>query len=62
MIITISKGTSKSSISLTSKNAQFKVFWGDVIRINSSALYDTLSEISDFVNNELCDECLFEID
>ncbi len=62
MIITIYKGNDMSHILLGSKDSRFQALWGNVLQIANSSVYQNLSDIATWVNNELHEECLFEID
>lgn len=63
MTITIYEGYYDDSYVLVgSKDERFRVAWGNTMRIPTSLLYKNLAEISFWVNNELGEECLFEID
>lgn len=62
MIITIYEGFDKSYIMLGSKNEEFHKAWGSTIKIPVSAIYRDLAQITYWCNNELSEECLFEID
>lgn len=62
MIITIYEGFDKSYIMLGSKNEEFHKAWGNVIKIPVSAMYRDLSQIANWCNNTIGEECLFEMD
>ena len=62
MIITIYKGTDSHSVLLGSKDHRFAEAWGSVYRAPVNCIYDELSNITRWVNNELKEECLFEVD
>ena len=62
MIITIYEGYDNSYIMLGSKNKEFRKAYGEVVKIPNSLIYKNLAEISSWVNNELDEECLFEVD
>lgn len=62
MIITIYKGNDTHHILLGSKDQRFHALWGNVVQVPNSLVYQNLSEIASWVNNELNEECLFEID
>lgn len=62
MIITIYEGYDKSEILVGSKDERFRKAWGNVCKVNAKNTYSALAELSAWVNNELGEECLFEID
>lgn len=62
MIITIYEGYDKSYIMLGSKNKEFHKTWGSVVKIPVSNIYRDLAQIATWCNNELKEECLFEVD
>ena len=64
MIITISESYNTSnSLVLSSKDDVFQERWGKRIAVNKSAnIYKVFSDIADWCNNEIGDECLFEVD
>ena len=62
MTITIYEGYDKSYIMLGSKNPEFAKAWGSVVKIPVSNLYKDLEQIAKWANNDLGEECLFEID
>ena len=62
MVITIYDSYDSSYVILGSKNEEFIKAYGERYKIPSSAIYTQLSKISNYVNNELHDECIFEID
>lgn len=62
MIITIYAGYDNSYVLLGSKNEEFHKTWGNIVRIPASAIYRDLAQISAWCNNELNEECLFEVD
>lgn len=47
---------------MTSKDEQFKKTWGDGIRVSRSLLFRNMSDIADWANNVLGEECLFEVE
>ena len=61
MVITIYEGYDKSYVMLGSKDERFRKEWGEVVKIPSTMFYRNLSEIASWVNNELDEECLFEV-
>ena len=62
MIITIYEGYDKSYVMLGSKNEEFHRTWGNIVRIPVHHIYKELSDICRWCNNEIGEECLFEID
>lgn len=62
MVITIYEGYDNSYVLLGSKDERFSKAYGRVVRIPTNLLYKNLSEISAWVNNELGEECLFDVD
>ena len=62
MTLTIYEGYDKSYVTVSSKDERFTKEWGSFIRVPASAVYRQLADISKWVNNELEEECLFEID
>ena len=64
MIITIYESYNKShSLVLSSKDDAFQERWGNRITVDKSAnIYKVFSDIADWCNNEIGDECLFEVD
>jgi hypothetical protein len=62
MVITIYEGYDKSYILLGAKDERFTRTWGSTLRIPTDNIYKELGEIASWVNNELGEACLFEID
>ena len=62
MTITIYEGYDKSYIALGSKNEEFAKTWGSIYRVPVTSLYREMSALAEWVNNELGEECLFEMD
>lgn len=62
MVITIYEGYDKSYILLGSKDERYAQAWGNVHRVRVTDLYRELASITNWVNNELGEECLFEVD
>lgn len=60
MIITINEGYNKNSYLVKCQNPDFIKKIGSK-QIDTSDLFKTMKEISEFVNNVFKDECLFEI-
>lgn len=61
MTITIYEGYDKTYIMVGSKDERFRKAWGSVVKIPSSTVYKDLAQISYWCNNEIGEECLFEI-
>lgn len=63
MIITIYEGYDNSYIMLGSKDEVFQKKYGSKLTVNTKrGLYNVLADISNWCNNEIGDECLFEVD
>lgn len=62
MVITIYEGYDKSYVLLGSKDERFAKNYGSVMRVFTNNLYRELADISAWINNDLEEECLFEID
>ena len=62
MTITIYEGYDKSYVILGSKDERFSKEYGSLMRVYTSNLYKDLTEVAKWVNNELGEECLFEVD
>lgn len=62
MTITIYEGYDKSYIMLGSKDERFAKAWGSVCRIPVSNIYKDLQAVASWANNELDEECIFEMD
>lgn len=62
MTITIYEGYDKDYVMLGSKNPEFAKAWGSVYKVTVSNIYKDLHTVAEWVNNELGEECLFEID
>lgn len=62
MTLTIRKGVTPDHFILTSKDRRFTKEFGAVYKVYNYRVYDTLAEITAWVNNELEEECLFEVD
>lgn len=62
MTITIYEGYDSSYILLGSKDERFQKEWGQAVRVPVGLIYRNLAEIAAWVNNELEEECLFEVD
>ena len=61
MTITIYEGYDKSYIMLGSKDERFVQELGSVYKVPVGNVYNDLERVSSWVNNELGEECLFEI-
>lgn len=62
MTITIYQGYDNSYIMVGSKDERFAATWGNVVKVPNNQIYNELSNIAAWVNNDLGEECLFEID
>lgn len=62
MIITIYEGYDKSYIMLGSKDERFAKAWGSVFKVPTSNIFKDLQQVASWCNNELGEECLFEIE
>ena len=62
MVITIYEGYDKSYVILGSKNEEFHKAYGSLVRVSTNGIYTALAEIATWCNNELGEECLFEVD
>lgn len=62
MTVTIYEGYDKSYVMLGSKDERFAKTWGSVFKVPVSAIYKDLSQVTAWCNNELGEECLFEVD
>ena len=63
MTITIHEGYDKSYVILSCKREEFRKNYGCTTHgINTANLYRELSAVAEWVNNELGEECLFEMD
>lgn len=62
MTITIYEGNDKSYVLFGSKDQRFAQAWGSVFRCPVSNIYRDLSQITTWCNNELKEECLFEVE
>lgn len=60
MVITISRD--KNYIYFTSKDRRFHETWGDVFRTDDFILLTNMNEVTNWCNNELHEECLFDVD
>lgn len=62
MTVTIHEGNDKAHVVLGSKDNRFAQVWGDVYKCPVSNIYRDLSQITYWCNNELKEECLFEVE
>lgn len=62
MTITIYEGYSIGYVLLGSKDERFHRHYGNIVRTSLTCLYATMTDIAKWVNNELGEECLFDID
>lgn len=62
MTITIYEGYDKGYVLIGSKDKRFSEAWGDVYKVHKDNLYRDLVILTEWVNNDLGEECLFEID
>lgn len=62
MVITIYRGFDDSYVLLGCKDERFHKAWGSVVKIPCSCIYKNFAEIACWCNNDLGEECLFEMD
>ena len=62
MIITIYEGYDKRYILLGCKDERFQQRYGRNWKIDADETYVELARVASWVNNELGEECLFDID
>lgn len=62
MTITIYEGYDNSYIMLGCKDQRFHDAWGSVVKIPVSSVYKNLAQVASWCNNDLGEECLFEVD
>lgn len=62
MTLTIYEGFDKSYVIIGSKDERFTKAWGQIYRAYAKNLYKDLANLSAWCNNELGEECLFEVD
>ncbi len=63
MIITIYAGYDDSYFILKSKNEDFQKQYGDKLIVSKwESVYKTFSNIAEWCNNKIGEECLFEVD
>ena len=61
MTITILEGYNGATVFLTAKHAAFKEAFGEGIHIRTYGIFKELQRIASWVNNDIGEECLFEI-
>ena len=61
MIVTMYEGYDDSYFILKSKDEEFQKKFGAKVIVNTNEVYKTLSNITDWCNNVIGDECLFEV-
>lgn len=61
MTVTIHEGNDKTYVMLGSKDKRFAQTWGEVYRVPVSNIYKDLEQVTYWCNNDLGEECLFEI-
>ena len=62
MTLTIYEGHDKTYIMLGSHDERFAKQYGTVYVVPTNNLYRELADIASWCNNELWEECLFEVD
>ena len=62
MIVTIRESNDNTHVLLGCKDKRFAQAWGDIYKCPVSNIYRDLSQITYWCNNELKEECLFEVD
>ena len=62
MVLTIYEGFDNSYIMVGGRSKEFMDRYGSTYRVSKDNFYKALAEISEWANNELGEECLFEID
>lgn len=62
MLITIKAGYSDSTFILTSKDSRFIREWGTELCCNSAGVYKNLALVANWANNDIKEECLFEVE
>lgn len=62
MIITLHNTNIDGLLRLTSTHPYFKACWGDSMNVTTSNLYNTVCEISNFVDKEFGEKILIEVD
>lgn len=62
MVITIYEGYDNQYVILDARRDEFHERYGRILRVPCTEIYKTFAELSNWVNNELLEECLFEVD
>ena len=62
MIITIYEGYTENYVILNSNHEEFYKRYGNKYILDNRHIYKELTKISSWVNNDLGEECLFEVD
>ncbi len=62
MTITIYEGYDSSYVIIKAKNENFRKRYGGQLEVPVTELFKTMLEISVWVNNDLGDACLFEVE
>lgn len=62
MIITMYEGYDKSYMILDSNHEEFRQNYGCKMIVPTSDIYKELADISKWCNNDVHEECLFEVD
>ena len=62
MTITIYEGYDNSYITLGCKDERFNRRYGGFLRVPTTSAYKDLAEVASWCNNDLGEECLFEVD
>lgn len=62
MIVTVYEGFDNSHILLDSKDRRFLKEYGGSIKAPNGRVYRVMAALASWVNNELGEECLFEVD
>jgi Txe/YoeB family toxin of Txe-Axe toxin-antitoxin module len=62
MTVTIYEGYDKTEVLMGCKDERFKRRYGHTHRIESNNLYKELTEVAEWVNNDLGEEFLMEMD
>lgn len=60
MVVSIVENDSRY-VYLTSKDKRFEEAWGQVFRSSKTVLFNDMSSVATWCNNELKEECLFEV-
>ena len=61
MVVAIYEGYDKSYVMLGSKDKRFAETWGSVFKVPTSNIFKDLEQVSRWCNEELGEECSFEI-